>query len=431
MVAVNVYLGIHFQSHAADLGKSALIAGCFPVQLNMVALRMSPQTHPDRLLIPVLSAANFVIGMGAFVVIGLLEPLGNDLDRSPAQAGLLMTVYAVAYAFLSPVLVSLTGQIGRRRVLAGGLSLFALAAALSAIAPSFLILNITRVLAAAGAGMFTPLAAAVVANVFPEAQRARVLAAVFFGLTLSQVVGVPAGSWIAYTYGWRWAFASIAVMALPCIWLIWTHVPAGLKFQPVALSDLRKVLEQGRMIFAILFTGSYLGAIYVLYTYLAPLLSETMGFGRNEITAVLFIYGLGSVAGNIISGRVADRLGWERTLTAICIGQIILMPLYSMLPMNIALFLVITFVWSAIGWSFMAAQQLRLIGLSGTRAPVVLALNAAAIYVGAAIGSALGGLVIAGWGLEALGLAAGLTSVLTLIHLTLSSRIFPPPPGGS
>ena len=279
--------------------------------------------------------------------------------------------------------------------------------------------------------MFTPLAAAVVANVFPEAQRARVLAAVFFGLTLSQVVGVPAGSWIAYTYGWRWAFASIAVMALPCIWLIWTHVPAGLKFQPVALSDLRKVLEQGRMIFAILFTGSYLGAIYVLYTYLAPLLSETMGFGRNEITAVLFIYGLGSVAGNIISGRVADRLGWERTLTAICIGQIILMPLYSMLPMNIALFLVITFVWSAIGWSFMAAQQLRLIGLSGTRAPVVLALNAAAIYVGAAIGSALGGLVIAGWGLEALGLAAGLTSVLTLIHLTLSSRIFPPPPGGS
>lgn len=385
-------------------------------------------TEPDHLLIPALSATNFVIGMGAFIVIGVLEPLGEDLQRTAPEAGMLMTVYAVAYAIVSPLLVAATGHIGRRRVLTYGLTLFALAAVISALSPTFAFLNVSRVVAAAGAGMFTPVAAAVAAAVYPEAQRARVLAAVFFGLTLSQVIGVPAGSWIAYSIGWRWAFGLVAAMAVPCIWLIWTRVPAGLTFHPVALSDLGQVLLQGRLIFAILFTGGYLGAIYVLYTYFAPLLSETMGYGRNGITFLLIIYGLGSVAGNIAGGYMADKLGWRRTLTTITIGQIVLMPLYSLLPIQAVLLGVLTFMWSAIGWSFMAAQQMRLIGLSGPRAPVVLALNAAAIYVGAAMGSAWGGLIIAGFGLRALGVAAGITAIGTLIHLTLSARYPPPAP---
>lgn len=100
---------------------------------------MSREPHPDRLLIPVLSATNFVIGMGAFIVIGLLEPLGEDLNRSASQAGFLMTVYAIAYAVVSPLLVSATGHIGRRRVLTGGLALFALSAAMAALAPNFMV----------------------------------------------------------------------------------------------------------------------------------------------------------------------------------------------------------------------------------------------------------------------------------------------------
>ena len=152
--------------------------------------------RPDPLLIPALSACNFIIGIGAFVIIGMLEPLGADLDRSPAQAGQLMTIYAVAYAILSPVLVALTGNVGRRRVMAGGFALFALAAVVSALAPNFMVLGGARVIAAAGAGIFTPLAAAVAAGLYPPEQRARVLAAVFFGLTISQVAGVPAGRWV-------------------------------------------------------------------------------------------------------------------------------------------------------------------------------------------------------------------------------------------
>lgn len=382
-------------------------------------------TQPDRLLIPALSACNFIIGIGAFVIIGMLEPLGADLGRSPAQAGQLMTVYAVAYAVLSPVLVAVTGTVGRRRVMAAAFGLFALAAAFSALAPNFAVLSVARIIAAAGAGIFTPLAAAVAAGLYPEAQRARVLAAVFFGLTLSQVAGVPAGSWVGYTFGWRWALWLVFALALPCIWLIWTRVPAGLRFQPVSLRDLRDVIGEGRLMLAIGFTGTFIGAQYVLFTYIAPLLSETMEFGRDGITLVLVVSGIGAVPGNIMGGFLSDRFGWRATLTFLCLAQICLMPMFSLLPLSIPQLLVLVFFWAMCSWSFMAAQQGRLIGLAGHRAPVVLALNAAAIYVGAAIGSGLGGMMIAGYGLTSLGITAGIGAAFALVHLTLSAWLTP------
>ena len=376
-------------------------------------------------MIPALSACNFVIGIGAFSLIGFLEPLGADLDRSPAQAGQLMTIYAVAYAILSPLLVAISGTVGRRRIMAAGFVLYALAALVSALAPSFAVLGVARVIAAAGAGIFTPLAAAVAAGLYPEAQRAKVLAAVFFGLTISQVIGVPAGSWIAYTFGWRWALWLVFALALPCIWLIWTRVPAGIRFQPVSMRDLRDVMGEGRVMLAIGFTATFIGSQYVLFTYIAPLLSQTMGFGRNGITMVLMVSGFGAVAGNIMGGFLSDRFGWRITLTGLCLTQMCVMPMFSLLPLTVPQLFILIFLWAMGSWSFMAAQQVRLINLAGHRAPVVLALNAAAIYVGAAIGSALGGMMITGFGLLSLGLTAGIGAAFALAHLTLSARLNP------
>ena len=388
-------------------------------------------TQPDRLLIPALSACNFIIGIGAFVIIGMLEPLGADLDRSPAQAGQLMTIYAVAYAIMSPVLVALTGNVGRRRVMAAGLALFALAAMISALAPNFAVLGAARIIAAAGAGIFTPLAAAVAVGLYPPAQRARVLAAVFFGLTISQVAGVPAGSWIAYTFGWRWALWLVFALSLPCLWLIWTRVPVGLRFQPVSMRDLRNVITEGRLMLAIGFTATFIGAQYVLFTYIAPLLAETMEFGRDGIALILVVSGVGAVPGNILGGYLSDRFGWRITLTSLCIAQMCLMPMFSLLPLSLPQLMVLVFFWAMGSWSFMAAQQGRLIGLAGHRAPVVLALNAAAVYLGAAIGAALGGAMITGYGMLSLGICAGIGAAFALIHLTFSARFPPLPPSPS
>ena len=373
-------------------------------------------------LIAILSACNFIIGMGAFVIVGLVDPIATDLTISVTSAGGLLTVYALGYAVLSPLLVAATGRIGRRRVLFFGLAIFAAANALLAVLPGIATLYAARLLAAAGAGMVTPVTAAVAAGLSTPENRGRALAAVFFGLTLAQVVGVPVGSWIAYTFGWRVAFAIVALAALPCLWLVWTRVPAGLSFAPVALRDLGRVLGNLTQMTAVLFTASFLAGIYVVFTFLAPLLSQTMGYGRDGITLVLVVFGVGAVIGNLAGGWLTDRIGPMKTLTLLCLAQIVLMALFSSLPVPGVALLALVFTWSVFGWSFVAPQQLRLITLAPEEASVLLALNAAAIYVGAALGSALGGAVLEGFGLNALGIAGAFVGLGALAHLMWSHR---------
>lgn len=385
----------------------------------------------NRLLIAVLSMSNFVIGMGAFMIIGLLEPLAADLGLPTARAGAVLTTYAVAYAILSPVLVSVTGGIGRRRVLAAGLALFGLACLLPVLVPTETALHASRILAAAGAGIFTPVAAAVAAGLSAPGNRAKALAAVFFGMTMSQVLGLPLGSFIAYTFGWRAAFAVVLLVLLPCLWLVWTIVPRGLSFQPVTLHDLGRMMRNGRLMLAAGFTASFLTAGYVVNTFLAPLLSQNLGWGRDGITLALLVCGIGAVLGNMMGGALSDRIGPARTLTFLCLAQLVVLPGFSALPLaggqatllSGALAMALLLLWSVFGWSFMAAQQARLIGLAPEAAPVILALNAAGVYVGAALGSAIGGMVLSGFGLAPLGLVAGALMILALAHLRLSVRL--------
>lgn len=382
-----------------------------------------PDPTANRSVVPILSVANFVIGMGAFVVIGILTPMAEAFGMTPAMAGSLMVVYAAVYAVASPLLVSATGQIGRRRVLAIAMTLFALAALLSALAPNVPVLFAARVLAAASAGMVTPVAAAVAAGLSPPGKQGAALSLVFLGFSLSQVIGVPLGSFLAYTFGWRVAFWLVVALALPCAALIWLRVPAGLHFAPVGLRDLTRVLGNARLMLAVGFTTVFLSGSYVVFTYIAPLLETTMGFGRDGITATLTLAGLGAVAGSLMGGTLADRIGAQRTLALLCLAQMAIMPVFSALPLPVWGLLTLAAVWSLFGWSFMPAQQVRLIARAPEQANVLLALNAGGVYLGAALGSAIGGVLIARSGLGALGIGGGLCALAALCVLLLSGGL--------
>ena len=374
------------------------------------------------MLIALLSAGNFVIGMGAFVVIGILGPIGEDLSVTPARAGLVLTVYALAYAVGSPVGVAATGRLPRRIVLSAGLAIFAVAALAAAFAPSFGALLAARVAASFGAGLFTPVAAAVAVSISTPERRGAALSNVFFGLTLSQVLGVPLGAVVAYSLGWQATFGIVAALAAPVLVGIWRVTPPRLAFEPTRLATLGAALSDARAMLSVLFTATFLAAIYVPFTYLGPILSGTMGFGGPGIAAALLVFGLGAVTGNLIGGRLADRIGARRTLLGLAVAQIALMPLFSTLPLPTPAAFALIFVWSICGWTFMAPQQSVLVGLAPDRAPVMLALNAAAIYVGAAAGSAVGAVVLAKAGPGALGIAGGACGAVALANLVVARR---------
>jgi predicted MFS family arabinose efflux permease len=376
-----------------------------------------------RALVALLSAGNFVIGVGAFVVIGILPPLREGLALTVEQSGLVMTAYALAYMVGSPVGVAITGPLARRTVLCAGMALFGAAAALSALAPDLWTLLAARVLAAFGAGLVTPVSAGVAIAVSPPERRGQALSAVFFGLTLAQVLGIPAGGYIGFAFGWQIAFWAVAALAAACLAGFLLLVPQAVPFQVNTLATLGRALADVRGLIAILFTATFLGAIYILYTFMTLLLTERQGFGGAGVALYLAVYGVGAVIGNLLGGRAADRIGAARTLTGLVILQALLMPAFALLPMSDLALCGLGFVWALFGWSFMVPQQTRLVALFPDRQNVVIALNASAIYLGAVMGSSLGAILIGAAGIGWLGLWAGLAMLPVLGHLLLSLRV--------
>jgi MFS transporter, DHA1 family, inner membrane transport protein len=380
--------------------------------------RAAPSDLPAGLL-PTLAFANFAIGIGAFVVIGVLSPIASGLQLTHAEAGMVMSIYALAYAVGSPLAIAATGRLDRRSVITIGMGIFICASILCALAPSAEILLAARALAALGAGMVSPVSAAIAVAKSPPERRGAALAFVILGLTLAQVAGIPVGSFLGYTAGWRatfWMVAAIAALALVAILL---RVPR-IHTPVTTLATLARTLASPRQMTAILITASMMGAAWILFTYFAPLLEQRMGYGRNGVTFILVVFGAGAVIGNMMGGWLSDRIGPARSLLAVTGGLIVIFPLFSLLPMPDAALVALTFVWGVVGWAFMAPQQSRLVALDPANQNVALSLNASAIYVGAAIGSYAGGAIIERFGVAALGISAGIGTLIVLGHIILS-----------
>lgn len=381
---------------------------------------MIPQPIPY--LIPTLAAANFAVGVGSFIAIGILSPMASDLGLTAAEAGFVMTIYAIAYAVGSPLLVAATGSWSRRAVLASGVGLLALATIVSAMAETADVLFASRAIAALGGGLVTPVVAGVAAANSPPEKRGSAMAISFFGLSASQVIGMPVCTWIGYQFGWEAAFWISTLLAALALVGILIFVPRGTAFQANSLATLGSALLDLKGVFAIFLTATTMGSIYIVFTYMGPILEQGMGFDGDGVSLFLMTFGIGGVAGSLLGGRAVDRFGPGRCIIIIIASQILFMLVFSTLPIPVMLLFISGVIGAGFGWAFMVPQQLRLIAMAPERQSVSLALNASAIYLGASFGSAIGAWVVETWGLSALGVAASCGAALALAHFWLSER---------
>jgi len=298
----------------------------------------------------------------------------------------------------------------------------ALSSVISALAETPDVMFISRAIAALGGGVVTPVVAGVAAANSPPEKRGSAMAMTFFGLSFAQVLGMPACAWIGYTFGWQVAFWVSTGFTLAAAALVFLVIPKKTAFQANSLRTLVKALGDFKSVFAVLLTSTMMGSMYIVFTYIAPILEQGMGFGRDGVSLFLMTFGIGGIIGSLIGGKAVDRFGPAKCVVVIIGVQIAFQPVFSLLPMPAALFLSIGVIGGGFGWAFMVPQQLRLITMAPERQGVTLALNAAAIYLGASIGSAIGAVVVETWGLEYLGFAAGIGATLALCHFLLSER---------
>jgi predicted MFS family arabinose efflux permease len=367
-----------------------------------------------------LLAGNFTIGCGVMVVAGTLNDMARSLEVGVAAAGQLISVGAVLIAVCAPLFAAVVAGIDRRRLLTGALVWFGLWHGIAALMPSFAALLPVRAISVLPAAVFTPQAAAALGVMVPAAQRGQAITFILLGWSLASVLGMPIGAWVGETWGWRWAFGAIGVLALLAALGVWRTLPDGVR--PAALS---------RAAWAQVFTHPGLMAIvgvtvfsaagqFTLFAYFAPYYHQVLGASPGQISLLFLWFGAVGVLGNLLLTRHIDRIGADRA-----VGLLLLCMATSLLawPLGLgvwAMALVIT-PWALGCFASNAGQQARLVQAAPVLAPALVALNSSAMFTGQALGAASGGAVMtaAGWGpLHWMGLAWMLAAVALSVWAT-------------
>jgi DHA1 family inner membrane transport protein len=382
----------------------------------------------------VLALGTFAIGTGSFVFAGLLGSVAEDLSVSVGAAGQLITVYAIVYAVGSPILVTLTSGAARRRLLIISLAVFAGANVAAVVLPSFVPLMASRIIAACAAAIFTPTTAVVAATLAAPEKRGRALATVTGGLTIAFAFGIPLGTLVGDYFGWRAAFVLVGVLGAIALVGITALLPDVQNPPPVSLRERLGVVRQPAVIAALSLTAIGLGAGFVVFTYVGPLMGELTGFGGRGTSAMLLIFGLAGVVGNVVGGYGADRWRYGRSLGVIFVvltlsllAFSLLAPVAGTVPAVIGAGTALV-AWSVAGWAITPFQQYRLIELAPQQGNIVLSLNASAIYLGQGMGAGLGALAIGYGSLNSLGWVAAIYAAAGLVVLLLGARSPAPAP---
>jgi predicted MFS family arabinose efflux permease len=214
---------------------------------------------------------------------------------------------------------------------------------------------------------------------------------------------VPLGAYLGYAWGFRATFSVIAGFALAAALVLAVAVPRRLEVQRTSLATLGSVLASPRLLVAVSFISLFMAAIFSLYTYLASFLEHRHGLLQGGIPAMFLVFGFGAMAGNALGGGLTDRIGPARTIAFLCAAQMIVMPVLTLWSVSTLVTGAFIAIWSVCGWSVNVPQQARLAALDPARAPVLLALHSAAIYIGSSVGSAMGGRVLERFGHGGLG----------------------------
>lgn len=369
-----------------------------------------------------LATGTFGIGVTEFAPMGLLPIIAEDLGVSIPTAGLLISAYAIGVMLGAPLMTLTTGRMRRRTLLISLAGIFTLGNLMAALANSYEMLMAARLVTSLNHGAFFGVGSIVAMSVVPKDKSAGAVAAMFMGLTIANVVGVPFATWVGDQLGWRaafWGIAALGVLTMMALVATLPNNPAPKDGSPI--SELR-ALGRKSVLGALGLTVLGSSAMFTVFTYIAPILQTETGASVGFITAMLVTYGLGLTVGNWLGGHFADK-SVNMTLIVTLSGLTITLIAFGALmafPIPAALLI---FVWGVASFALVPPLQVRVMQSAHDAPNLASAVNIGAFNLGNAIGAGLGGAVIAlGLGLPAVAFAGAGMAALGLIAVLLLSQ---------
>lgn len=369
-----------------------------------------------------LAVGAFAIGVTEFAPMGLLPVIAGDLGVSIPAAGLLISAYAIGVVLGAPLMTLTTGRVPRRTLLMGLAAIFTLGNLLAAVSDSYGMLLVARVITSLNHGAFFGVGSIVAASLVPQERRAGAVAAMFMGLTIANVVGVPLATWAGEQMGWRtafWGIAGLGVITIVALRLTLPTIAAPTSGN--ALAELR-VLTRGPVLAALGLTVAGASAMFTVFTYITPILRDQTHASLGFVTAMLVIYGIGLTVGNWIGGKFADR-SVDMTLIVTLASLSAILVLFALFMSFAVLTAILIFLWGVASFALVPPLQVRVMAAASDAPNLASSMNIGAFNLGNAIGAALGGGVIAaGLGLPAVALAGAVASAIGLAAVLLACR---------
>jgi MFS transporter, DHA1 family, inner membrane transport protein len=382
----------------------------------------------SRAALLALAVGAFGIGTTEFTPMGLLPVIAKGVDVGIPTAGMLITAYAVGVMIGAPVMTLLFSRLRKRTALMSLMAIFTVGNLLSSIAPGYATLLVSRLITSLNHGAFFGLGAVVAASLVPKEKQASAVATMFMGLTIANIGGVPAATWIGQQLGWRLAFAGTAGLGLLAMAALWFALPAGERGTAPNVRRELKALTHPAVLLAMGTTVLGAGAMFTLYTYVAPVLANLTGASNTFVAISLALIGIGFTFGNGLGGRLAD---WSLDgatkilLAALALIMVVALPLAFTTHITAAIGLLI---WGAATFAVVPPLQMRVMEAASDAPGLASSINVGAFNLGNALGAALGGGVISlGLGYAAIPVAGGLLAATGLLLMWLGRVRVPSP----
>jgi DHA1 family inner membrane transport protein len=370
-----------------------------------------------KINIPLLALAfgAFGIGVTEFSPMGMLPIIANDLAVSIPTAGMLISAYAFGVLIGAPFMTLVFANMSRRNLLLLSMAIFTVGNLISAMADSYNMLLFGRIVTSFNHGAFFGVGAIVAMSIVPVEKRAGAVAAMFSGLTIATIGGVPLAAYIGELIGWRPAFYVMAVIGVITMIALRLSLPPLVNEQKANVRDELRVLSKGPVLAALLLTVVSSSAMFTVFTYIVPILQDETLASTVFVTSMLVLYGVGLAVGNYLGGRYADR-SLDRTLIVSLMSVIILLLIFTVAISSKLVVVPLIFLWGIASFALVPPLQSLVVQEAREAPNLASAMNIGAFNLGNALGAMLGaGVINAGLGLTAVPLAGAGTAILGLI----------------
>lgn len=369
----------------------------------------------------------FIIGTAELLPMGLLLPISGDIGVTIPTAGMLVTGYALGVVFGGPVLSILTGRLPRKALMCSLIVLFMVGGGICAVAPTYAILIIGRIISALAHGVLFGIMVVTAKTIAPPGKEGASIAMVGSGLTIAVILGAPLGAFLGQQFGWRLPFLVVTLLSFAALLGIMKLVPSMPSTESAPIKGQLRTVSRPQFILVLLMTVFGAGGTFVAFTYITPILERITLLSEGAISVVLLIFGIGSMIGNLLGGKWSDR----RLLPTLFGGMALLavsMAFFSITSHNKAAAIVTVFVWGMAAYSIITPLNIRVLQKAGHAQELASTLNISAFNLGNALGAYIGGLVIdSTLGLPAVPWAASLVTVagiaLTAWSVHLDRRV--------